>query len=261
VAAVPELDDLHELLAELSGTPPATALAEAAGPPAEEEAAIGTSVVKLLLFALLVVALFILIVTALAVVLNRKPSKRPNRYPQMSARGTRPAGAAPPPPDLPVASPAAEPHTPDSVNEPVAPATAASGPSHAYLQGTTRTQSGFFGTLGSFSVSLIIQFLHSIGETGVLTVGRDGEADESHVYFAEGEVIDVECRGHKGIQALRELLGISTGNFSFSHETRQNRPRELQEGTMSLLMHAAQSLDEKADFDSSETAQGVTAQV
>jgi DNA-binding response OmpR family regulator len=105
--------------------------------------------------------------------------------------------------------------------------------------------SGFEATIGGLSPSDIIQLKCMSSSTGALEFQR-GSA-RGLVFFRAGEVIHAEmwqgAEHDSGPAAFRALIAWKTGNVSES-EAAAPAERTIFEGWQSLLMEAAQSLDE-----------------
>lgn len=104
------------------------------------------------------------------------------------------------------------------------------------------------GELEKFSMGHVVQFFHSSGESGTLTItNTTGHADK--LIFDRGQIIDAVCGNRCGEAAAEVILRKRQGSFKFSREDNSRRLRLIQQDTMSLLMEAARVIDEKGWAD------------
>ena len=185
----------------------------------------------LILFALLTVG-FVVIVIALALFMNRRKTKRraaasPPEVPNADS-GTA-AGAAPggSPMETP-ASPAADSDSASSFSESF---------DEEYAQPGAEEDSGTFtGSLESFSVPELIQFLNSSRETGLLSIEPDNDDVTCKLYFERGEIIDALSSRHTGEQAVSQILSMRDGLFAFTRQQEIETHRTVRQSTMALLL-------------------------
>lgn len=100
------------------------------------------------------------------------------------------------------------------------------------------------GELDKFSMGHVVQFFHSSGESGTLTITTpDHQVDK--LIFDRGQIIDAVCGNRCGEAAAEVILRKRQGTFRFTREDNSKRLRLIQQETMALLMEAARMIDEK----------------
>ena len=167
-------------------------------------------------------------------ILRLLPSRKP-------APVAQPATSVPAPAPQPVAISANEVFSFTTVGESIFDAS-----SPSYLQ---KDEGGDLqGTLDKFAMGHVVQFFHSTGESGTLTItGSSGQVDK--LIFDRGHIIDAQCGNRCGMDAAEIILRRRQGSFRFSHEDNSARVRMIQQDTMSLLMEAHRLIDEKGWSD------------
>lgn len=100
---------------------------------------------------------------------------------------------------------------------------------------------GLNGSLRSLAFADVVQFLHTSGKTGVLSLVQDGERAEIH--FEDGQVRHARTGVLDGEQAFFQVALWKQGTFSFEASDRI-RAVTLRQPTMTLLMEAMRLADE-----------------
>jgi hypothetical protein len=67
--------------------------------------------------------------------------------------------------------------------------------------------------------------------------------NEGRIWFVDGEIIDAVTQGLTGEEALKRIISWRTGNFEILAPD-LSHPRTIQKNSQSLLLEAAQKLDE-----------------
>jgi hypothetical protein len=101
------------------------------------------------------------------------------------------------------------------------------------------------GSLDRFSVTEVIQFLHSIQETGILDIVDRKVAAVHRMVLQHGDIIDAFNGGERGEPAVLAIMRCTEGTFTFIRGDVPGRERTVRKPTMTLLMEAMQSLDER----------------
>jgi len=132
--------------------------------------------------------------------------------------------------------------------EPEPPAAAAEpdGLSDAsvYFKKLANNKVDFSGSLASFSLLDLIQFLNSTKETGDLQIRDDGGEERAEVYFDKGEIIDAVFGKKHGVAAIFSLVKNTEGNFAFFRKKVSEAKRTIEMPTMSLMLEASKNMDE-----------------
>ncbi len=97
------------------------------------------------------------------------------------------------------------------------------------------------GQLGGVSLASFLQMLEQERKSCTLIVQSDGNL--GNFYFDEGELIDAECEGEAGREAVYMLL--TWKNPSFSVGDPEDRLRRINQPLAHLLLNAATRQDEK----------------
>lgn len=104
------------------------------------------------------------------------------------------------------------------------------------------------GELDKFSMGHVVQFFHSAGESGTLTIsGGNGRVDK--LIFDRGQIIDAMSGNRCGDAAAEIILRRKQGSFKFTREDNSKRLRLINQDTMGMLMEAARVIDEKGWSD------------
>jgi hypothetical protein len=101
------------------------------------------------------------------------------------------------------------------------------------------------GSLDRFSVTEVIQFLHSIQETGVLDIVDKKLAAVHRMVILDGNIIDAFNGGDRGEPAVFAIMRCTEGAFTFIRGDVPGMDHTVRKPTMTLLMEAMQSLDER----------------
>ncbi len=143
-------------------------------------------------------------------------------------------------PDLPPADAGNQVFSFSSVGESVMDATADSF--------VTGSNGDLQGELDKFSMGHVVQFFHSAGESGTLTIsGGNGRVDK--LIFDRGQIIDAMSGNRCGDAAAEIILRRKQGSFKFTREDNSKRLRLINQDTMGMLMEAARVIDEKGWSD------------
>lgn len=100
------------------------------------------------------------------------------------------------------------------------------------------------GSLDRFSVGEVLQFFHSIRETGILDIVDDEVAAVHRLLISQGEVIDAFNGTARGEAAVSEILACESGSFTFIRGDLPSLEAVITKPTMSILMENCQSRDE-----------------
>lgn len=112
----------------------------------------------------------------------------------------------------------------------------------------TGTDGDLQGELEKFSMGHVVQFFHSSGESGALTISdSNGRVDK--LIFDRGQIIDAVSGNRCGEAAVDVVLRRRQGSFKFTREDTSKRLRLITQDTMALLMDAARVIDEKGWSD------------
>ena len=94
------------------------------------------------------------------------------------------------------------------------------------------------------TVTQLIQFLHSVEESGALSVTHGSGAKAGKIMFNHGDVIDAQCEDVRGEAAVREMIPFHDGIFAFARQAMHDHPPTIALATMELLMNVAKDVDE-----------------
>lgn len=129
------------------------------------------------------------------------------------------------------------PPPPEKKSEP-APASASD-----YFKGLAN-KVDFSGSLESFSLLDLVQFLNSTRETGDLHILDDAGEKKAELFFAKGEIIDAAFGKMRGVAAIFALVKKSKGSFAFFRKKESEAKRTIEMPTMTLLLEASKNMDE-----------------
>lgn len=104
------------------------------------------------------------------------------------------------------------------------------------------------GSLGRFSIGEVIQFLNSLGETGIVDVLDTNMLDVHRLMMQDGEIVDAFSGALCGEPAIRTVLGCNEGTFTFIRGDLPTIQRAIKVPTMSLLMDAYKEADEAREL-------------
>jgi hypothetical protein len=110
---------------------------------------------------------------------------------------------------------------------------------------TKKSNDEFAGSLDTFSMGDLIQFVHSTTKTGALEIQCEGLAAPINLVFELGEIIDATCDGKRGEDAVYAICRIKKGSYTFSKEARDGISKSVNKSTMSLLLDAHRIMDEE----------------
>ena len=111
---------------------------------------------------------------------------------------------------------------------------------------TTKSIDEFSGSLDTFSMGDLIQFVHSTTKTGALEIQCEGLAAPIYLVFELGEIIDASCDAKRGEDAVYAICRIKKGSYTFSKESRDGVSKTVNKATMSLLLDAHRIMDEES---------------
>lgn len=100
------------------------------------------------------------------------------------------------------------------------------------------------GSLDRFSISEVIQFLNSLGETGILDIMDESVLEVHRLMVLDGEIVEAFNGSLSGEPAIRAILGCQEGTFTFIRAELPTVNRTITVSTMSLLMDAHKEADE-----------------
>ncbi|MGD9873569.1 MAG: DUF4388 domain-containing protein [Kiritimatiellia bacterium] len=136
-------------------------------------------------------------------------------------------------------APEPPPPPPPAKKEPApAPATASD-----YFKGLA-TKVDFSGSLESFSLLDLIQFLNSTKETGDLHILDDAGEKSAELFFSKGEIIDAVQGKARGVAAIFSLVKNAKGSFALYRKKESGAKRTIEMPTMTLLLEASKNMDE-----------------
>jgi hypothetical protein len=104
--------------------------------------------------------------------------------------------------------------------------------------------SDLHGELKAFSMGQVVQFFHSSGESGTLSVTSGNNGDVDTLVFDRGSIIDASTSELSGEAAADHILRRRKGSFSFRREDNTRRLRVIIADTMGLLLEAHRRIDE-----------------
>ncbi|MFH0907945.1 MAG: DUF4388 domain-containing protein [bacterium] len=119
---------------------------------------------------------------------------------------------------------------------------------------TKESNDEFAGSLDTFTMGDLIQFVHSTTKTGMLDIQCEGLAAPNHLVFELGEIIDAACDGKRGEDAVYAICRIKKGSYTFSKETRDGVTKTVNKATMSLLLDAHRVMDEEGGAENKPEA-------
>jgi hypothetical protein len=100
------------------------------------------------------------------------------------------------------------------------------------------------GELKVFSMGQLVQFFHSSGESGTLTLGNGSTGPRDFMVFDRGAIVDARAGKLNGVAAADHLLRRHHGAFSFRREDNSRRKRNIDSDTLALLFEAHRRIDE-----------------
>jgi hypothetical protein len=103
----------------------------------------------------------------------------------------------------------------------------------------------FTGSLETFTMGDLIQFIHSTTKTGALEIQSDESTAQNCLIFELGEIIDAVAGDKRGEDAVYAICRIRKGNYNFSRETRSGVNKTVDKSTMTLLLDAHRIMDEE----------------
>jgi len=111
---------------------------------------------------------------------------------------------------------------------------------------TTKSNDEFSGSLDTFSMGDLIQFVHSTTKTGTLEIQCEGLAAPIYLVFELGEIIDAACDAKRSEDAVYAICRIKKGSYTFTKESRDGVSKTVNKATMSLLLDAHRIMDEES---------------
>jgi hypothetical protein len=116
-----------------------------------------------------------------------------------------------------------------------------------YFQDLAHDTGDFSGSLEGFSITELVQFLHSAQETGVLHIKDVSDDIAGRFYFQQGEIIDATYKKKSGEDAVYALFSNKDASFAFNRQSLDGRPRTISQQTMGLLLEASKTYDEETN--------------
>lgn len=113
-----------------------------------------------------------------------------------------------------------------------------------YFKKLANNKVDFSGSLSSFSLLDLIQFLNSTKETGDLQIRDDNGGEKAEIFFSKGEIIDAVFGKKTGVAAIFSLVKSTEGNFAFFRKKESEARRTIEMPTMSLMLEASKNMDE-----------------
>lgn len=113
-----------------------------------------------------------------------------------------------------------------------------------YFKNLANNKVDFSGSLTSFSLLDLIQFLNSTKETGDLQIRDDDGGEKAEIFFSKGEIIDASFGKKTGVAAIFSLVKSTEGNFAFFRKKESEAKRTIEMPTMSLMLEASKNMDE-----------------
>ncbi|NCC51868.1 MAG: DUF4388 domain-containing protein [Spartobacteria bacterium] len=102
------------------------------------------------------------------------------------------------------------------------------------------------GHIASSSLGDVAQFLNAGKETGMLSIKDEQGEPLGRMVFDKGELVDAESQGHRGVEAVYDLLRHKDGFFSFVRQAEDSaEERTITQGTISLLLDVYRVIDEE----------------
>jgi hypothetical protein len=112
---------------------------------------------------------------------------------------------------------------------------------------TKKSADEFSGSLETFTMGDLIQFIHSTTKTGALEIQAETAAGQHCLIFELGEIIDAVAVDKRGEEAVYAICRIKKGTYTFSREARSGVNKTVDKSTMSLLLDAHRIMDEEGD--------------
>lgn len=102
------------------------------------------------------------------------------------------------------------------------------------------------GSLDRFAINEVIQFVHNIGETGILDIRDESVSAVHRLLIRQGEIIDAFNGELRGEPAVHAILECRQGSFTFIRGDLPSHDRTITKPTMTMLMERMQKIDESA---------------
>lgn len=100
------------------------------------------------------------------------------------------------------------------------------------------------GSLHSFSVVDLVQFIYGTKDTGMMCFMHDPKHEMGRAYFVDGEIVHATTYPKKGKEALTEIFSFRQGFFAFKKGIKTKAKRSIVESTMTLLLDSTKTFDE-----------------
>ncbi|MCU1268226.1 MAG: hypothetical protein JWM21_4544 [Acidobacteria bacterium] len=98
------------------------------------------------------------------------------------------------------------------------------------------------GDLAAISVFDAIQVIENAKLTGTLKLSN--AAQEGHLFFNEGTIVDTDCAGETGEMGFRGIVEITNGVFEFQKSTRAFPVKIQAASNTNLILDSLRHLDE-----------------
>jgi hypothetical protein len=125
---------------------------------------------------------------------------------------------------------------------------------HVETQIQKKSNDEFTGSLETFTMGDLIQFIHSTTKTGALEIQSGEAAGDKCLIFELGEIIDAVHGDKRGDEAVYSICRIKKGNYNFSREARSGVNKTVDKSTMTLLLDAHRIMDEESNQPAAEAA-------
>jgi len=109
---------------------------------------------------------------------------------------------------------------------------------------SARMSDAFAGRLSLLSLTDVIQLIYSTEKTGMLTISAPDGSQLSQIGFDEGAIVSATCGEKAGEPAITDAMRQGGHAFSFDPGKAPEHDPKVVKGTMTLLMEAAQEMDE-----------------
>ncbi len=109
---------------------------------------------------------------------------------------------------------------------------------------SARVSDNFGGRLSLLSLTDVIQVIHTTEKSGMLTIVNEEGSTISNIGFASGAIIFASHLGNEGEDCVISAIKESGHSFKFDPDASPKRDETIAKATMTLLMEAAQEIDE-----------------
>lgn len=101
----------------------------------------------------------------------------------------------------------------------------------------------FSGKVEYLNIVELIQLIGNNGSTGILEIRHNAAPAPGIIYFLNGNPVDAHTGNSNGLQALYDLFGWQTGDFSFSAESAR-RPKIIHKNRMEIILDGLRMVDD-----------------